>query len=105
MLRKFLFAAAGAGALGLMAAAVPAPAQATSLHVGSALGAVPADTNLVEVQRRRSERRGPPRGHRYHGHWRGDFWAAPFALVPPHPCYRWSSSRRGWVWDSRRCGW
>jgi hypothetical protein len=110
MLRKLVIAAVGAGALSL-AATVPGPAQAGTLHLGSALNSISVDANVIDVSRhrasdrRRSSRRSPPRGSRYHGHYRGGFWVAPFAFVPPHPCYRWSHSRRGGVWDYRRCYW
>ena len=108
MLRKLLIAAVGAGALSL-AAATPGPVQAGSLHLGSALNSISVESNVIDVSRhhrrseRRSSRRSPHRGHRYYGHYRGGFWAAPWAMVAPHPCYRYSRSRGGWVWDYRRC--
>jgi hypothetical protein len=107
MLRKFLIAAVGAGALSF-AAATPGPVQAGTLHLSSALGSISVGTNVIDVSshrrsKKRSSRRSPRRDHRYYGHYRGGFWAAPWAMVAPHPCYRFSRARGGWVWDYRRC--
>jgi hypothetical protein len=103
MLRKFLIVAAGAGALSL-AATAPGPAQAGTLHLGSALNSISVESNVIDVRdrrRRRSDSRRHwryHRGHPYFGFYYVPFWAAPWSARAPHPCYRWSPRRGGWVW-------
>jgi hypothetical protein len=133
MLRKFMFATVGLGALGL-AAASSGSAQAAGAHLSPTLRNLPIESNLIEVQskpkakvapRRAAPRHvAPPRAaprhvaprhvapryrwardrrHRYYG----AFFAVPFGfgLYATHYCYDWRFGPGGWgyYWNYFRC--